>query len=74
MTVAEKVVQKLKQMPDERQRAVLAFVEQLEQAEARKTPRIDPEGLLAHIKIDLRFEDFAQNRREMWGTATDGEI
>jgi len=33
----------------------------------------NPEGILVGLGVKLTMDDFATNRREIWGTSTDGE-
>jgi hypothetical protein len=75
MSVAELVVQKLQQLPEEQQRQVLAFIEQLpvETPPSHRTIR-DPYGSCADLRSDLPLEEFQRNRGEMWGQATDKEL
>lgn len=65
MTLAEQVGMKVAQLPPDRQRAVLDYVEFLVTRSAPPGPRRDPEGLLADLRSNLTFEDFAVERREM---------
>jgi hypothetical protein len=75
MSVAELVVKKLQQLSEERQRQVLAFIEQLpSEAASQQEPRRDPYGCCADLRTDLPLEEFQQNRREMWGSSSDKEV
>lgn len=60
---------KLRMLPLEQRRRVLAFVESL-QAEAVQQPGKlrSPKGLWADLDVDLSADDIDQVRREMWAT------
>ncbi|MBI2767360.1 MAG: DUF2281 domain-containing protein [Chloroflexi bacterium] len=63
------VLEKLKELPEDRQREVLAFVEHL-LADARVTKpreRRSPVGLWEGLGIHITDEDIEEARREMWG-------
>lgn len=61
-------MEKLRQLPSEKQKQVLEFVDSL-QKESGATPRKlrSLEGLLEDFNIEITEEDIAQARREMWG-------
>lgn len=72
MTTAMQVMRKLQALPEEQQRQVLEFIDQLE---ARpKQPLSDPYGVCTDLRTGLSFEEFRTNRQEMWGDATDKEL
>ena len=71
--IVQQITAKARALSLERQQEVLAFVEKLESNE-QHGPRLDSYGSCADIRTNLSFEDFAQNRREMWGHATDTEL
>lgn len=66
MTIPEKVLDKLRELPPEKQRAVLEFVESLEENGASKTALKSLEGLWAKYDINISEKDIAEMRREMW--------
>lgn len=74
MTIADIAAEKLRLLPEEKQREVLALVEKLAAQAPAAGPRVDPRGSLAGKLPDLSLEDFLENRREMWGTGTDREL
>lgn len=75
MTVAETVIQKILSLPEEKQRVVLEFIKELEHTlAAQRELLIDPYGTCADLRSDLSFEEFQQNRREMWGSSADKEV
>jgi Protein of unknown function (DUF2281) len=71
MTIAEAVIEKLRDLPPDKQQEVLDFVEFLavprkaDQSDS-KPRRRNPLGLFADLKISLSEEDIAEVRREMW--------
>lgn len=74
MTVAESAIQKILVLPLEKQAEVLRFVEKVSHDPPPDACRKTPRGSLAHVPIDLTFEDFKQLRKEIWGTSTDREL
>ncbi len=66
MSIEEKVLEKLRDLPPEKQREVLEFVESLKKDGAKK-PLRSLEGLWADLDIDITEEELAEARREMWG-------
>jgi hypothetical protein len=67
MRIPELVLEKLKELPPEKQQAVLKFVESLQQNGAPGKPLKDFEGLLESYNVQITEEDIAEARREMWG-------
>lgn len=67
MTIEEKVLQKLRELPEEKQKEVLGFVESLKKTNEPRRPRRSLEGLWADLGIEITEEDITQARREMWG-------
>ncbi len=75
MTVAEAVLNKLRQLPEEQQRQVLVFVEKIEaECAAQGKARSEAYACCADLRTDLPFEVFQENRRQMWGTAGNEEL
>jgi hypothetical protein len=66
MTIQEKVLDKLRELPPEKQQAVLEFVESLEENGGSMMPLKSLEGLWAKYDINITEEDIAEMRREMW--------
>ncbi|MFN4260316.1 MAG: hypothetical protein ACK4RK_13550 [Gemmataceae bacterium] len=64
MTIATRVMMKLWMLPEEKQRQVLAFIEQL--SPEPLPPRTELYGLFKGY--DTTEADIAEARREMWGT------
>lgn len=67
MSIEQAVADKLRALPPDSQRAVLAFIDSLAQQTTTRRPLKSPEGLLADLDFDVTEEDIAQARREMWG-------
>jgi hypothetical protein len=67
MTIEEIVLQKLRELPPEKQKDVLGFVESLKKNDEPRRPLRSLEGLWADVGIDITEEDIAEARREMWG-------
>jgi hypothetical protein len=68
MRIPELVLEKLKELPPEKQQAVLEFVESLQQNGAPAKPLKGFEGLLEKYNVRITEEDIAEARREMWGS------
>lgn len=68
-SIEQKVVEKLRELPAEKQQEVLDFIEFLVQKKelASKRPRRSLEGLLAHHNLRVTAEEIDEARREMWG-------
>lgn len=67
MTIEEQVLEKLRELPPEKQKEVLDFVDQLKAQNGDKKPLPSLRGLWAGANIDITDEDIAEARREMWG-------
>jgi hypothetical protein len=67
MTIEERVLEKLRELPPEKQKEVLNFVEFLKQKNGSAKPLRSLRGLWAELNINITDEDIAQARREMWG-------
>lgn len=68
MTIEQQVVEKLRDLPPEKQKEVLDFVEFLKEKNGgQKKPLRCLRGLWADLNIHITEEDIAQARREMWG-------
>ena len=67
MTIEELVLEKLRELPPERQKEVLEFVDSLKHKDGAKKPLRSLEGLWADLDIDISEEDITEARREMWG-------
>jgi hypothetical protein len=67
MTIEQKVLEKLRDLPPEKQKEVLVFVESLKKADAKPQPRRSLRGLWANYNFQITEDDIAEARREMWG-------
>ncbi|MBM3474655.1 MAG: hypothetical protein FJX75_15430 [Armatimonadetes bacterium] len=74
MSITSEVLTKLCQLPPEKQRMVLEYVESLREGDLQRArrPLRSLRGLLADQKVDITDEDIAEARREMWGAAALG--
>jgi hypothetical protein len=67
MTIEEQVLEKLRELPTEKQREVLDFVDFLKGKNGEKKPLKSLRGLWKDLNINITEEDIAEARREMWG-------
>jgi hypothetical protein len=67
MTIEQHVLEKLRDLPPEKQQEVLDFVDFLNEKNGPKKPRRSLRGLWKDLNIEITEEDIAQARREMWG-------
>lgn len=67
MNIEQDVLEKLRQLPVDKQQQLLDFAEFLFQKVTPKTPLRNVRGLCADLKVDITEEDIAQARQEMWG-------
>lgn len=67
MTIEQQVLEKLRDLPPEKQKEVLEFVDSLKKENGPKTPLRSLRGLWADLNIHITEEDIAEARREMWG-------
>ncbi len=67
MTIEQRVLEKLRDLPADKQKEVLDFVDSLQKAKSAKKPRRSLRGLWKDLNIQITEEDIAQARREMWG-------
>ena len=65
MKVEQQVLEKLRELPLEKQRQVLDFVESLADENGAKEGRRSLRGLWKNLNIDVTEDDIAQARREM---------
>jgi EAL domain-containing protein (putative c-di-GMP-specific phosphodiesterase class I) len=66
MAMEEKVLEKLRDLPPDKQKAVLDFVESLKRDSGKPTTLLSLEGLWADLDIHIAEEDIAAARQEMW--------
>jgi hypothetical protein len=67
MNLEQAVLEKLRELPPEKQQEVLNFATFLQQQVTPKRPLRSVKGLWADLDIDITEEDIAQARKEMWG-------
>jgi hypothetical protein len=67
MTIEQKVVEKLRALPPEKQKEVLEFVDLLNEKNGTKNSRRNLRGLWKDLNVEITEEDFAQARNLMWG-------
>ena len=66
MSIEQQVIEKLRELPPEKQKEVLDFAASLTKEENPRKLR-SLEGLLEDLNLDITEEDIAQARKEMWG-------
>jgi len=67
MTIEEMVLEKLRELPPEKQKEVLEFLDSLKSDGGPKKPLRSLEGIWEDLNIEITEEDIAEARREMWG-------
>jgi len=67
MTVEQQVLEKLRELPPDKQVEVLAFVSQLQERSGNGR-RLSLLGLWSNLDVKVSAEDIAEARREMWGS------
>jgi hypothetical protein len=67
MTVEEQVLEKLRELPPQKQAEVLAFVSLLRDRGEIKSRR-SLRGLWANLNVKISERDISEARREMWGS------
>ena len=66
MTIEQRVLEKLRELPLEKQKEVLDFVDALGEETAPRTARRSLRGLWKDLNIQITEEDISAARREMW--------
>ena len=67
-TIEQQVLERLRNLPPERQKEVLEFVDSLkEKTGSQQKPRRSLLGLWADLNVHVTEKDIAEARREMWG-------
>lgn len=67
MRIEELVLERLRELPPEKQKEVLEFIESLKGKNGPQQPLRTLRGLWANLGIEITEEDIAKARREMWG-------
>jgi hypothetical protein len=68
MSIEEKVVEKLRELPPEKQQEVLLFMESLEAKGGTTSPRRSLLGLWEDLNCHITEQDIAEARQAMWGS------
>jgi hypothetical protein len=67
MSIEEAVMEKLRNLPVDKQQEVLDFVEFLSTKKGQPRPRRSLKGLCADLNVQITEADIDEARREMWG-------
>ncbi|MBX9669375.1 MAG: DUF2281 domain-containing protein [Candidatus Obscuribacterales bacterium] len=67
MSLDESFLEKLRQLPPDKQREAIDFVEYLHKKSLTTGSKRSLKGLWSDLGFDISEEDLAQARREMWG-------
>lgn len=67
MSIEQQILEKLRELPAQKQQEVLAFVDSLKEMNGAGKPFRSLRGLWRDLNIDITEEDIAEARREMWG-------
>ena len=67
ITIEEMVLERLRDLPPEKQKEVLDFVDFLKEKNGPKKARRSLLGLWSDLDIHITEGDIAEARREMWG-------
>lgn len=69
MTIEQQIIEKLRELPPEKHREVLDFVESIKEENSPSKPRRSLLGLWSDLNVRITEEDLAEARREMWGNS-----
>jgi len=67
MSIEKSVLEKLLNLPVDKQKEVLDFVESLEKKAGERRSRRSLKGLCDDLEVSISPDDIAEARREMWG-------
>ena len=67
MTLEQALLDKIRQLPVDKQQELLDFAEFLHQQVTPKQRLRSLKGLWSDLKVDISEEDIAEARKEMWG-------
>ena len=67
MNIEQTVIEKLRQLPLEKQQEILDFAEFLSQKIATKPKLQSIKGLCADLAVDITVEEIDRAREEIWG-------
>ena len=65
MTVEQQVLEKLRELPLQKQEEVLAYISRLQESTGQ--PRRSLSGLWVDLGVNVSEKDISEARREMWG-------
>ena len=65
MDIQRAIMEKVKTLPDDKQKEVLDFIESIQQKEGVKRPRRSLKGLWADLGVDISEQDVTEVRRMM---------
>ncbi|HTS12725.1 MAG TPA: hypothetical protein VMH00_11455 [Candidatus Limnocylindrales bacterium] len=68
MTIEDLVLERLRELPAEKQKEVLDFLNSLLEGNDTKKPLRSLRGLWADLNVNITEEDIAEARHEMWGS------
>ncbi len=68
MTIEQQVLEKLRELPPEKLREVLEFLESIMEKNGAGKPRRTLLGLWSDLNIRLTEDHIREARHEMWGT------
>ncbi|HVB88144.1 MAG TPA: DUF2281 domain-containing protein [Candidatus Dormibacteraeota bacterium] len=67
MSIEQQVPEKLRELPPEKQKEVLDFVDFLKEKNWEKKPLRSLRGLWKDLGFQIAEDDIAEARREIWG-------
>jgi len=67
MNIEQQIAERLRELSQEKQKEVLAFVDSLKRESGSPKKLRSLEGLWADLEIHITEDDIAEARREMWG-------
>jgi len=67
MSVQEAILEKMRELPPDRQEEFLKLAAFLRSGSGNAVPLKDMRGLCADLGVSISEEDIAEARREMWG-------
>ncbi|MEH2192115.1 MAG: DUF2281 domain-containing protein [Nostoc sp.] len=67
MNIEQAVLDKLRQLPIDKQQELLNFAEFLYQKNTTKTTLRSIRGLCGDLAVDITEKDITETRQEMWG-------
>lgn len=68
MTIEQKVVERLRELPPEKQKEVLVFMESLQGTKRTSSPKRSLLGLWEDLNSHITAQDIAEARHAMWSS------